>query len=182
MLYFSHPSFLPSLLLSFQQRLFLAKPLLGSMIPPEKQNTPRYKSFYSGLGVTFKEKQIPYQPESEWKPRTANILGRPNPYRNTGLNHLLETPSVENETELEFCCWQTWIQGSVCTYSRPNSSAWKEHKIRVIAPKRANWELHRFPICFMLPQTLQFPFTNKHNKNLKYVMYLNNAELLTETE
>lgn len=73
------------------------------MIPPEKQNRPRYKSFYSGLGGVFKEKQIPYQPESEWRPRTANIFGRPNPYRNMVPDHLLERPLVENESELEFC-------------------------------------------------------------------------------
>lgn len=67
------------------------------MIPPEKQNRPRYKSFYSSLGVTFKEKQIPYQSEPEWRPRTANIFGRPNLYRNTVSNHLVDRLSVENE-------------------------------------------------------------------------------------
>lgn len=70
------------------------------MIPPEKQNRSRYKSFYWSLGVAFKEKQIPYQPEPEWRPRTAIIFGRPNPYRNMVPNHLLERPSVENESEL----------------------------------------------------------------------------------
>lgn len=101
------PSFPASLLLSFQQRLFLAKSLQGSMIPPEKRNRPRYKSFYSSLGVTFKEKQIPYQPESEWRPRTANIFGKPKPNRNMVPNHLADRPSVENESELEFCYLQT---------------------------------------------------------------------------
>lgn len=52
-----------------------------------------------------KTNSIPIKPE--WRPRTANIFGRPNLYRNTISNHLVDRPSVENESELKFRSLQT---------------------------------------------------------------------------
>lgn len=157
------------------------------MIPPEKQNRPRYKSFYPGLGVVFKEKQIPYQPEFEWRPKTANIFGRPNLYRNMVPDHLLERPLIENESELEFCSDKPITEFSVQFIPIADLTHLHEKKNTTLrycskSTKRANTELHRFPICLILPQIVPFLFTNKHNKNLKYVMYLNKAELSTEAE
>lgn len=61
-------------------------------------------------------------------------------------------------------------------HEKPTTQNWSK------STKGANSELYRFPICLILPQIVQFPFTNKHNKNVKYEMYLNKAELSTEAE